>query len=74
VEGTLERLDCVGSLGRLIIQTNDGKAMQILVGDPKKLQLSCGPQKTPRKIVVLYNPKVNKQMGTAGEAVSIEFH
>jgi tetratricopeptide (TPR) repeat protein len=74
VEGTLERLDCVASLGRLVIQTNDGKAIQILVGDPKKLQVSCGPQKTPRKVVVLYNPKINKQMGTAGEAVSIEFH
>jgi hypothetical protein len=74
VEGTLEKLDCIGSLGRLIIRTGDGKVVHILVGDPSKLAVACGPQKEPRKVLVLYNPKVNKKMGTAGEAVSIEFH
>jgi hypothetical protein len=82
LEGMLQKLDCMGSLGRLIVQTSDGKTVQILVGDPGKIQvggggdttLTCGPQKVPRRVVVLYNPKINKKMGTAGEAVSIEFH
>jgi Tfp pilus assembly protein PilF len=74
VEGTLQKLDCIGSLGRLVIQTGDGKVVHILTGDPGKLTVACGPQKDPPKVSVLYNPKVNKKMGTAGEAVSIEFH
>jgi len=82
VEGTLQKLDCMGSLGRLIIETSDGKVVHILVGDPAKITvagggnttLACGPQKDPRKVLVLYNPKIDKKMGTAGEAVSIEFH
>ena len=82
VEGTLQKFDCLGSLGRLIIQTGDGKVVHILVGDPGKIQIAgggdttlvCGAQKDPRRVLVLYNPKINKKMGTAGEAVSIEFH
>jgi hypothetical protein len=82
-EGTLERLDCLGSTGRLVVQTTLGNTLQILVGDPNKIvigggdgkaTLSCGVQKPPRKVLVLYNPKPNKKLGTAGEAVSIEFH
>ncbi len=81
LEGTLQRFDCMGRQARLIIHGGDGKTVQLLVRDPSQIVLSgggeltlaCGPQKPPRKVLVLYNPKPDKKLGTAGEAASIEF-
>ena len=82
VEGTLQRLDCMGQTGRLVVETADGKTVRILVGDPRKIvvnagaesTLACGAQKIPRKVLVLYNPKIDRKLSTVGVAVSIEFH
>lgn len=81
VEGVLQRFDCLGKQARLAV-LSDGKLVQILVGEPDKIVLSgggqtslvCGAQKPARPVTVTYNPKPNKKLGTAGEAVSIEFH
>jgi hypothetical protein len=80
--GLLQRFDCMGKQGRLVIQTADGKVVQLLVRDPSQLYLSgegeitldCGPQKNPRKVVAQYNAKPDAKLNTAGEALSIEFH
>ena len=48
-----QRLDCLGKQARLVIQTADGKTVQLLVADPSQIaiggggeqSLSCGPQK-----------------------------
>jgi tetratricopeptide (TPR) repeat protein len=81
VQGTFARLDCLGKQARLVIQTADGKTVQLLVPDPSQLEtgaaqqsLSCGPQKPERQVVVHYNAKPDAKLKTAGVATAIEFH
>jgi hypothetical protein len=81
VEGEFVRLDCLGRQARLVVQTADGKTVQLLVGDPSQIviagggekALGCGQQKTPRKVSVQYKAKPNAKLRTAGEATTIEF-
>lgn len=81
IAGTMQRVDCVGKRAKVILQSDDGSTLQLLVSDPGKITLvngavkalACGPQKPARNVNVGYNPKVDKRLGTAGEVVSIEF-
>jgi hypothetical protein len=81
VEGVFARLDCMGKQARLVIQTPDGKTVQLLVGDPSQIAiagggekaLACGAQKLQRTVSVQYKAKPNAKLKTAGEATTIEF-
>jgi hypothetical protein len=74
IDGAIQRLDCMGKQGKLTVIGADGKAVVLLMGDPGTSGIACGVLKEPRKAMVLYNPKPDKRLGTAGEVVSIEFH
>jgi hypothetical protein len=82
VEGVFARLDCLDQRARLVIQTPDGKTMQLLMADPSQVSLggggektfSCGAQKQARQVTVHYNAKPDAKLHTAGEVVAIEFH
>jgi hypothetical protein len=82
VEGLFERLDCLAQQARLVIQTGDGKTVQLLVGDPSQIAVGgggeqafgCGAQKPARRVVVQYTPKQDSKLHTAGEVTLIEFH
>jgi len=80
VHGTLRQVDCLGSQARLIVMSDAGKAVRLLVADPSKIAitgggekaLGCGPQ-TARAVVIEYFPKVNTRLSTAGEVATIQF-
>jgi tetratricopeptide (TPR) repeat protein len=82
VQGTFQRLDCLGQGARLVIQTADGKTVQLLMSDPSQIitggggdqTLVCGPQKNARQVIVHYNAKPDAKLHTAGVATAIEFH
>jgi len=82
VEGVFARLDCLDQRARVVIQTSDGKTMQLLMADPSQVSLggggektfSCGAQKQARQVTVHYNAKPDAKLHTAGEVVAIEFH
>jgi tetratricopeptide (TPR) repeat protein len=82
VQGTFQRLDCLGQGARLVIQTGDGQTVQLLMSDPSQITtggggdqtLACGPQKNARQVVVHYTAKPDAKLHTAGVATSIEFH
>ncbi len=81
IEGVLTRLNCLGRQAQLVIQSVDGKTVQLLVRDPSQIvivgggekALGCGIQKPARKVQVEYIAKPDIKQRTAGEAVSIEF-
>jgi hypothetical protein len=81
VEGLFEQLVCLGRTARLVIQTADGKTLQLLVRDPSQLVVAgggektfgCGSQKPPQKVLVEYIAKPDAKQRVAGEAMSIEF-
>jgi tetratricopeptide (TPR) repeat protein len=81
VAGALERVDCLRGPARLVLRAADGKTVQLLVADPRKvvftgggdLTLGCGPQKPPRRLTIEYVPKTDARLGTIGEAALIEF-
>jgi hypothetical protein len=82
VDGVFARLDCLDQRARLVIQTPDGKTMQLLMADPSQVSLggggektfTCGAQKQVRQVTVHYNAKPDAKLHTAGEVVAIEFH
>ncbi len=82
VEGAFQKLDCLDQRARLIIQTADGKTVQLLMADPSQVSLggggektfSCGAQKQLRQVTVHYNAKPDAKLHTVGEVVAIEFH
>ncbi len=82
VEGVIQRLDCLDQRARLVIQTPDGKTMQLLMADPSQIALggggektfTCGAQKQARQITVHYNAKPDAKLHTEGVVIAIEFH
>jgi cytochrome c-type biogenesis protein CcmH/NrfG len=81
VQGVFQRLDCLDQRARLVIQTPDGKSVQLLMADPSKVTtggggdqtLVCGAQKGARQVTVHYNVKADAKLHTTGEVTSIEF-
>ncbi len=81
VEGVFARLDCMGSQARMVVKTDDGKSVQLLIGDPGKIGLSgggektfgCGAQSSLRRVRVEFNPKSDAKLHTTGEVTTIEF-
>jgi hypothetical protein len=81
IRGKLQRVDCIGGRAKLVILGDDGKTVQLLIRAPddivvqgeQTMNLTCGPLKTPRGVVVEYHPKPDKKLGTAGEAATVEF-
>ncbi len=82
VQGIFQRLDCLSQGARLVIQTGDGKTVQLLMSDPSQITtggtgdqtLVCGAQKNARQVVVHYTANPDAKLHTAGVATSIEFH
>jgi hypothetical protein len=80
LEGSLQRVECLGKQARLVIQGADHKLVRLLVTDPAKiaiagtgqLTLGCGVQKS-RRVIIEYFSKANAKLSTAGEVATIQF-
>jgi len=80
LQGTLQRVECLGKQARLVVQDSNRKIVRLLVTDPTKvviagsgeLTLGCGAQK-PRRVAIEYFPKANAKLSTAGEVATIQF-
>jgi hypothetical protein len=79
--GVLSRVDC--QRGEATLHVTAGKSVtRILVVDPSKIAIvgggersfGCGVQKPARKLTIEYTPRSDARRGTAGDAVTIEFH
>jgi ATPase subunit of ABC transporter with duplicated ATPase domains len=80
VDGVLERFDCLGPQGRIVIHTAPGKLVRLLVTDPSRVSiqgsdgaLACGAQKPARKVHVSYDQRSDQKTGTSGEVRAIQF-
>lgn len=79
VRGVLTQVDCLGRQARLVIKSDDGKVVRLLVPDPGAIavlgggerSLGCGPQQ--RRVSAEYFPKPDSKLGTAGEVATLEF-
>jgi tetratricopeptide (TPR) repeat protein len=80
VQGALENMEC-GTLAKLHVRVN-GTLLTFLIPDPTKVaiqgadgepvELTCGPQKTPRRLRLEYQA-VNPVPGITGLVRSLEF-
>jgi len=79
--GVLKQVDCLGKRLRVVVVTDDGKTVKLLIADPAQvaviggtgeLKLGCGVQKQ-RRVKVEYFAKANAKLATQGEVASIEF-
>jgi hypothetical protein len=81
VDGLLERVDCVRGTARLSVRDPNRGLLRLLIREPGKVALSgardatlaCGPQRKPRRVIIEYFAKPDKQAGTAGEVATVEF-
>jgi hypothetical protein len=80
VSGVLRQVDCLGSRARMVVETEGGKNVRLLVTDPTTVAilgpssqtLGCGRQ-LARNVTVEYFPKANARLGTVGEVATIAF-
>jgi hypothetical protein len=79
----LTRVDCLaaGALRLTILQAT-GRPVQLLIRDPKQLQVeaasgqaefACGVQKPAKKIEVRHNAKADAKFGTLGDIAVVKF-
>jgi len=82
VDGVFVRLDCLGQQARMLVKTDDGKTVQLLIRDPNGISLTggngdktfgCGPQSGARRVHVEYEGKPDAKLKTAGDVTLIDF-
>jgi hypothetical protein len=80
VEANLVRVDCLGEQARLVLKSNAGKPLSLLVADPAKVhkegsgaEIACGALASPRRVSITYKERADKRTGTTGDVVSIRF-
>jgi hypothetical protein len=81
LEGLLERVDCIRSGARLVVRDAGRAETLLLIREPGKVALrgakdatlACGLQRPPRRVMIEYFAKPDKQSGTAGEVATVEF-
>lgn len=80
IAGTLERVDCLSGIARLVIRS-EGKLTQLVVRHPSQVvimgggekALGCGVQRPARKVTVEYFPKPDTKLASAGDVAVVEF-
>jgi len=85
VTATLKQFDCLGKRARLVLD-QDGKAIRLLIPNASQIlvvgpdgteggdaKLACGVQRPARRVKIEYVARPDKAMGTAGDAVSVQF-
>jgi hypothetical protein len=81
VRGKLIQVECLKGTMRLVVEPATGGAVRLFIRDPGKvivmgtgdLTLACGPQRSPRSVVVEYFPKADAKAGTAGDVATVEY-
>jgi len=82
VDGVFLRLDCLGQQARMVVKTDDGKTVQLLIRDPNGISLTggsgdktfgCGTQSGARRVHVEYEGKPDAKLRTAGDVTLIDF-
>lgn len=79
-EGVAIDLDCRPKFSILSVRNEDGHVSKFVIGDLSSLStgsggsaLSCGPQKSPRRLIVEYQPRNDRRLGVIGEVRTIQF-
>jgi tetratricopeptide (TPR) repeat protein len=80
--GRFVDLDCRGNRARMIVETSSGRKA-FLIEDPGKVaitagtdgpvDMNCGPQKTPAKVEIGYDPPAKDQPGIEGIVRTLAF-
>ena len=81
LKGRLAQVDCIGAQARLVVDTLEGKRVQLLVRDATQVvivgegeqTLRCGPQKPPREVEIEFVPQTDARLKTTGDVKLIEF-
>jgi hypothetical protein len=82
VEGVFLRLECLGKQARMVVKTDDGKTVQLLIRDPNGISLTgsngdktfgCGTQAGTPRVHVEYDVKSDAKLKTTGDVTLIEF-
>jgi hypothetical protein len=70
--GTLLRVDCLGSVGRLSIKDSTGSLVQLLLKDASHAGLSCGAQQPVRRVSLTYAAEPEDRFHTSGNVTTIQ--
>ncbi len=73
LEGTLIKVDCLGSNGRLFVKDRSGRTIQLLLKNASDAGMACGVQKPARRISLTYAAEPDDRFNTAGNVTSINF-
>jgi hypothetical protein len=71
LDGTLTKVDCLGSNGRLYIKDRSGSTVQLLLKNLSSAGLSCGAQQPTHRVSLTYAAQPDDRLQTSGNVVSI---
>ncbi len=74
LQGSLLRVECLGSDARLTVRDRTGASLQLLLQHVSDTGLICGLQATPRRVSLTYAAQPDDRFHTAGNVVDIEIH
>jgi hypothetical protein len=69
--GALIAVDCLHTATRISIKERSGRVTQLLLSDPSRDGLACGPQRPSRRALVVYAAQPNDSFHTAGSVISV---
>jgi tetratricopeptide (TPR) repeat protein len=82
VEGTLRQVDCRGSMAILRVESRTG-AVALAIRDPQAVRIedstggsvdmTCGPQRPPRRVRLGYAVGADPKLGTMGDVKTLRF-
>jgi hypothetical protein len=80
MEANLLKVDCLGEQVRLVLKSDAGKPLSLLVADAAKVHkegpdagFPCGALAAPRKVSITSKVRADKRLGTAGDVISVRF-
>lgn len=65
-EGSIVRVDCLGSDAKLNLKDRSGAAVQLLLKNASDAKLACGNQQPARRVTITYAADPDERFGTAG--------
>lgn len=70
-EGTLSKVECLGSNARLAFKDRAGTSLKLLWRNISELGLTCGEQKPPIRVSLTYSLVPDEQFGTEGSVSTL---
>ncbi|HMF76322.1 MAG TPA: hypothetical protein VK604_11725 [Bryobacteraceae bacterium] len=73
IVGLLKQVDCLRTGVRLLVKSSSGQTLPLYLKDATPLNLTCGAQRTPRRVSIAYLAEPDENRHTEGNVTGIQW-